>query len=1418
MMKRKKTLVFAALLVFAGILITFSSDFTSLAHGVESDVQWADELVVFAPLDRSHPVVDRDVLASLPDRMEIEAAAEHPALSLTPQRVDWQPGWQIDLAPYVGTSMGKTAYVFAELHASTPKTFTLGIGADWWVECWMNGEPFFDTLEHGNPSNRFTILDNEAEVKLQEGRNVLAVRFIRGRSSAILALGDASMFGAERRRQAERYGLNRLPDNFSDRQVFPEREQAIISSSWEVDLSLPDAELAEGALVGLEPMPERQLYLNQEVARVSGSRRGLLDTLSRHFEDEPVKIRLSKYRYPHEDRHLDAIVWTSSPDPEADPSGQIEVRLLDVGGDVLASHVIDELSRSGLFFAVGFPPALEGSAGALEVVWSERETEIGRAREPFRVEDASEVAQSGRIPLKVINEPGAVISGAPMTTGVPFPRGALVDETNVRLVDEDGREVPLQTKVTARWSRFGPVKWLLCDFTADLDGGPREFYLEYGPEVERGRFDEMAAGHGGSGFPELDAGRIRVSESGAVEFDATGDGDFREVLDAEAMRGAFVEHENGKVFTMPDDAEHAVEEIGSEKVVVRRAGWYRHADSGEEFCNYVTRFVFHRSSPVVRIFHTWIFTGDGNHDRIANMGWRFPASGAFEPDGLLSSFDDGAWHDSHNLVQFDYRQYDLLGGVERGRRDGRTPGVMSGRSNGTRVTFGVKDFWQNFPSEVEVNGSGLTFYNWPRNNPRATFARPVSGREAFRHRFVHEGEVLDFRLPDEYVTESLWEQATRGREVHFAKGRPETANAQGIARTEEMFLYLADEADSADEAAKVMRGLNDETLRAVVDPVWVTGSGAFSHGGIDMHPLDRENFPEVERAYRLRAESPPRWVERLGVYGMWLHGDYPTWYIHLPLRTVSPYRTYRKNHGDNAGEYPYRMVPFIRSGDPQFLKLAENAARQMADANFCHYASEDVDRMVGPVHSRRQGWWDRSLLPWAARSNPILRNYTIDTDYLWDTYYVTGYRRTKDVALLFAELTRHDHVEFGIGTGRVSPAILRSYLDIYKATFDPWFLNAVHEIADLHRHQYRAYAHIERDPLRYGWVGSPGFRSDHWRWADQAFDDFVGCDEYREVARSSAQAHANPNIVLRAAATDTAGGAHAGLAAHAWRHTGDPVYLGLLSAALDRLRLTSYDGDIEWALGPPPGPQGHTSGCDYGVPMAMSILSELDDITDPIHSATWLRSGWPGSPGAAVHIQHKVERESFNLHFLVRGAGLPEQSFEYSITGPEGFRLEDEGKTPETIEVAGARGVYRVEARGDIRNLYLPLARYDIPEVIEFRTSEAGTRVTAPRMGYWFYVPEGVEEFWIDFTDGPRPRDYVARVSVWAPDGKRMWDRSYSVEDDPPTPPRVTISVPPGMDGTLWRATGGNFTIDPKIPPYFSLSGNKWFDPGRSTE
>src|SRR5262245_5475074 len=68
------------------------------------------------------------------------------------------------------------------------------------------------------------------------------------------------------------------------------------------------------------------------------------------------------------------------------------------------------------------------------------------------------------------------IAGQPVTVGVPFPRGALRDLATLRLADDIGKLVPLQTKPLARWSD-GSVRWLLIDFILNEVAAGRHDWL-----------------------------------------------------------------------------------------------------------------------------------------------------------------------------------------------------------------------------------------------------------------------------------------------------------------------------------------------------------------------------------------------------------------------------------------------------------------------------------------------------------------------------------------------------------------------------------------------------------------------------------------------------------------------------------------------------------------------------------------------------------------------------------------------------------------------------------------------------------------------------------------------------------------------------------------------------------------------------
>ena len=573
---------------------------------------------------------------------------------------------------------------------------------------------------------------------------------------------------------------------------------------------------------------------------------------------------------------------------------------------------------------------------------------------------------------------------------------------------------------------------------------------------------------------------------------------------------------------------------------------------------------------------------------------------------------------------------------------------------------------------------------------------------------------------------------------------------------------------------------------------------------------------------------------------MWLHGDVPAWGINLHSRTATLYRAIRKNHHG----WPVAWTAFARSGEPELLKYAEAATRQMIDANFNHFATEEVDQAVGEDHFRRQGWWDRSLLPWAGRTGPHLRSYTVDTDYVWHAYYLTGYTRARDVALLFGHLTQRDYES--VRGPRATSSMMPSYLDMYNATFDPWYLVAARQIADLH---VRLDGRVHQEPAVEGKVDkiTPITVGHFWRPADLIMHRYTGHESYHRLAY-------NHSLSLSSPWSYTYGGLWPRLsmpaiaqAAYAYELKEDPFHLARAAAYLDWARFGVYEGDVEYGRGSIV--QGGTArGIFTGYyvkqfPKALAAFERAGYRPDPIPNPFYVRgSELPGDESVYEFqlpevVFRTAGQEAMPLLLASHGQ-VGNQEYTYRIIAPDGQELmagnwprgEHRGNMwRQTIDLprGAPRGDYRlhlggkvpfdddsVEGRARTRRRHgavaLPATPPDVPEVTVFERRDDGIGVASggPEIQYWFKVPEDVRTFWIEFAAGGGDFN---RVSVWNPEGERVWDLSYSSVEQGPR--RVRIAVPSEHAGTLWRATGSHFVIDPQIPPYFSASRTKWFRP-----
>ncbi|MFP4056493.1 MAG: PKD domain-containing protein [Candidatus Brocadiia bacterium] len=94
-------------------------------------------------------------------------------------------------------------------------------------------------------------------------------------------------------------------------------------------------------------------------------------------------------------------------------------------------------------------------------------------------------AWAARLRVRVRNSADVDRVDAPVTSGVPWPRGLLESTDQMRLLDRLGEERPLQVEVLSRWPD-GSIKWTLFDFQASVPAkGSTTYFLDYGPGVRR---------------------------------------------------------------------------------------------------------------------------------------------------------------------------------------------------------------------------------------------------------------------------------------------------------------------------------------------------------------------------------------------------------------------------------------------------------------------------------------------------------------------------------------------------------------------------------------------------------------------------------------------------------------------------------------------------------------------------------------------------------------------------------------------------------------------------------------------------------------------------------------------------------------------------------------------------------------------
>ena len=653
----------------------------------------------------------------------------------------------------------------------------------------------------------------------------------------------------------------------------------------------------------------------------------------------------------------------------------------------------------------------------------------------------SALLPAAEVHLSVAEPSGVARSSWPVTSGIPFGRGVLLNTNHLALSDAEGQPVPLQTESLAKWSD-GSIRWLLLDFPVTVAANKSaQFRLRFDGNVQAdapaGPLAMPLSVGESEGVVDIDTGVMRLQVSkrrfrllDRVWLDTTGDGEFSDEERITASQGAGIELNtpDGQVFRADSGpCQVTIEQRGPIRACLRIEGDHR-GPSGKMF-RFIVRLHAWRGQPYVKLHYTFI--NDNRRQlmtRIKSLDLVFSHR---RIDGGQQGFLNGEASPDARVLQMDDRGYKINSDVTPGHAQGW--GYLGDRRGGFAV--GIREFWQNWPKSLEVVTQGNARQRIGQDND-ATESGPVD-----------RGQLRVGILPEFpqglYDGKPLREEA---KLYYYLRGGVYSFKI-GAARTHETWVRFSVGMPDRKRLGSFFEA-TEKPLLATCDPAYVRKTLAAG----DLAVANRKATPHF--GYDawinefLDCHLEDRRKQRS--FGMLNYGD---WY-------------WASN--DSWGNLEYDMprcffAQYLRSGDRRFFDRAEQAARHYIDVDVAHEVNKQLLAYGGSYRMSRGSIWAHSVghtggyygrwdgkkyhdLAKLGSSAPYQLGLS-DLGHHWmggefDYYCLTGDRRALEVARMASDSVERlcptaytDHIR-GIGWP------LNMMLDAYDATADPKYLAA----------------------------------------------------------------------------------------------------------------------------------------------------------------------------------------------------------------------------------------------------------------------------------------------------------------------------------------------------------------------------------------
>lgn len=631
--------------------------------------------------------------------------------------------------------------------------------------------------------------------------------------------------------------------------------------------------------------------------------------------------------------------------------------------------------------------------------------------------------------------------GAPITLGIPFPKGALNSVDHIRLLTSDGMEIPCQTTEVSTWDPIDDsIKWVWVFFFSEET---TDYVLEYGKGVVPMRPTEKII----SANNMRPTGGIEVN-TGAISFTIhkKGDGFLDEVFLDSNNDGEFSEKEliasspgshRGSFFDLLDDAgidssKAFVHEVFREKgsgpmhSIFRIEGTYTYSREDNNISPFTIWLHAYAGKSYIKVLHTMTYTGvpdkhkiqEGEHANIATQNKKIISENTADDKGWTQPNDQIAgiglqlkYHlDNNSLVSMPLQEGSWKNdgaptALQEISLDG-SPVQLLQRGPAKKSPPTLRDVYLNqlpknsdednklneeFQATVTLGEDDVAKSQRAKGWLNVTDGKRGIG-VGIRNFMKEYPKGIKVAPATNILLGSIWpeENGPMSFERHHTAmdGGMLSNFAQGITKTTEFIYYFH---DNKNDVAEKMEYVVESPV-AHTTPEWYTNSKVYGN----MAPASSKHI-EFENALQYKYQWWAYNQKNQPWYGMFNYGDGKTYY----------YNGHWVQWTNNEPTVDFMLwTNFMRTGDPKYFELAQAMSRHTMDVDNVHWPKKRT--YYGQINDAID-FWDFEDEPESTPYLGIGRRhaaehwYSLLSAHVWiqgwiADYYLAGDHRALEVA------------------------------------------------------------------------------------------------------------------------------------------------------------------------------------------------------------------------------------------------------------------------------------------------------------------------------------------------------------------------------------------------------------------------------------